>query len=618
MRIPLSIVATVVLPAAAVVGLGLLLSTSTSAQQGTGVDGIAESVLEQIAAIEAIKDNLTPAQQKIESTLVLATKSANGELMGTSIANVQSVNDTLAGLAGTPVEALASQVVVDIHGDPSASLIDAIGAQGGVVLSQSPEWGITQASLPLAALEVVAESSDVTSIRTAAQFMTSAGSLTSQGYISHTANQPVNSGIRGDGVIVGVLSNSASAARVTSLIASGDLPVDTQVLPGQAGTGNDEGIAMMEIVHDIAPGAALRYATATGSVANFANNILALRAAGAKVIVDDVYYVNEGAFQDGPIARAVTQVVASGALFFSSAGNNGNVTNGTAGTWEGDFLANGAAGPPITTSGTLHNFGTAAVPQNFNRLTAATQIVALKWADPLGASSNDYDLFVLNSTGTTVVAFSANVQSGVQDPFEGVASASLFPANSQIVVVRRSGAARALRLETHGGGRLSIATTGAAFGHNAGVSTVSTAATYWNSARTGTRPFTGAANPNEIFSSDGPRKLFYNPDGSPITPGNLLFATNGGATLQKPDLAAADGVSTRTPGFAPFFGTSAASPHAAGIAALILSARPDYSNGQVLTAMKSTALDSMAPGIDRDSGVGVTVAWAAVQYALTH
>ncbi len=147
---------------------------------------------------------------------------------------------------------------------------------------------------------------------------------------------------------------------------------------------------------------------------------------------------------------------------------------------------------------------------------------------------------------------------------------------------------------------------------------MSTAATYWNSGRTGTRPFTGFANPNEVFSSDGPRKIFFNPNGSAITPGNFLFASNGGQTLAKPDIAAADGVSCKTPGFLPFFGTSAAAPHAAGIAALVRAARPDYTPAQVLTALKATALDSMAVGVDRDSGAGIVMALPAVQYALTH
>jgi subtilisin family serine protease len=332
-------------------------------------------------------------------------------------------------------------------------------------------------------------------------------------------------------------------------------------------------------------------------------------------------------FQDGPVAQAVTQVTNNGAIYFSSAANSGSLTFGTSGTWEGDFTPNGPTSPPITEAGTVHNFGSIASPQNFDVLTAVSSFISLKWSDPLGASTNDYDLFILNSTGTTVKGFSVGAQTGTQDPYEfvrqgtncGTASASGYcpTAGDRLVVVLFSGAPRALHVDTERG-RLSIGTEGATFGHNAGASTVSTAATYWNSARTGTKPFTGAANPNEFFSSDGPRKIFFNPNGTPITPGNFLFATNGGTTLVKPDIAAADGTSARTPGFQPFFGTSAAAPHAAGIAALVLSVQPTWTPAQVLNAMKSTALDSMAPGIDRDSGNGIVMALPAVQYALTH
>src|SRR5262249_41239491 len=132
----------------------------------------------------------------------------------------------------------------------------------------------------------------------------------------------------------------------------------------------------------------------------------------------------------------------------------------------------------------------------------------------------------------------------------------------------------------------------------------------------GTRPFDGTNNPVEVFSSDGPRKIFYNPNGTAITPGNFLFGTNGGTTLQKPDVTAADGVSCKTPNFLPFFGTSAAAPHAAGVAALVKAARPTLTGAQIRQVMISTALDNMAVGADRDGGAGVLDAQAAVQAAL--
>jgi Subtilase family len=597
------------LAAAGAFALAGQLSIRADAQAGIGLQGIAPSAVEQIAALTAMKQSFTAAEQKMDSNLVLAARVAGGAIDATGVAGI-------VRSSALPAE---GRVAVDIYGDVSAALLDAIAAAGGTVIEQSGEWGIIHAALPLTALATVAAQADVKSVQQAAEGTTNAGGLTSQGYVSHTANQAVNMGVDGAGVTVGVMSDTATQARVQALIASGDLPATTRTLPGQGGptTGADEGIAMMEIVHDLAPGADLIFATAATGVVSFANNILALRAAGAQVIVDDYTYFNEGAFQDGPIARAVNQVTADGALYFSSAANSGSLTLGTSGTWEGYFLPDDAALPPLAGRGIVHNFGAAGSPQAFNVLTGSTVRMFLKWSDPLGASTNDYDLYVLNPAGTAVVAASLGSQTGTQDPYEFVSNAAGFAVGSRIVVVLYAGSTRALRLDASRG-RLGTATAGSTFGHNAGASTVSTAATYWNSARTGTRPFAGFPNPNEPFSSDGPRRMFFNPNGTPITPGNVLFSTNGGIVLQKPDIAAADGVSTRTPGFMPFFGTSAAAPHAAAIAALIRSARPDYTNAQVLDAIRSTARDSMAVGVDRDSGFGIVMAWPAVQYALTH
>ncbi len=607
MKKTLSVLTVLAMSCAAVLGVVMLRSVHVFAQQDSGVDGISATAIAQMAAIANIKQSFTPIQQKIDANLVFAAKAAAGDLAGTGV-------DTIQSLSGSD---LNHEVIVDISGTVSPTLLDTIASVGGTVLTQSAAFGSVRASLRLGTLETVAALDDVTSIQSAAQGTTNVGALTSQGYITHAANQAINTtGFNGAGVTVGVLSDSASPGCLAARMAAGDLPADATVLPGQGGTGADEGCAMMEIVHDIAPGASLKFATANNGVANFAGNIVALQAAGANVIVDDFTYFNEGAFQDGPIAQAVNQVTANGAIYFSSAANSGSLTAGTSGTWEGDFQPNGPAGAPLPGgAGTLHNFGTVASPQNFDVVTAGSSFVSLKWSDPLGASTNDYDLYILNSTGTTVKGFSAQRQTGTQDPYEFVSQARAV--GDRIVVVLFSGSPRALRIDTNRG-QLSIATAGSTFGHNAGANTVSTAATYWNSGRTGTRPFTGFANPNEVFSSDGPRKIFFNPNGSAITPGNFLFASNGGQTLAKPDIAAADGVSCKTPGFLPFFGTSAAAPHAAGIAALVRAARPDYTPAQVLTALKATALDSMAVGVDRDSGAGIVMALPAVQYALTH
>ena len=74
---------------------------------------------------------------------------------------------------------------------------------------------------------------------------------------------------------------------------------------------------------------------------------------------------------------------------------------------------------------------------------------------------------------------------------------------------------------------------------------------------------------------------------------------------QKPDIAAADGVMTATPGFNPFFGTSASAPHAAGMSALFEDLFPSVSVDNAYDIFRSTALDIEDPGLDNDSGSGI-------------
>src|SRR5262249_36114444 len=128
-------------------------------------------------------------------------------------------------------------------------------------------------------------------------------------------------GATGNGVKVGVLSDSVSkfGSGLAGSVASGDPPPNVQVLQEGAGGNADEGRAMLEIVHDIAPGASLAFHTANGGPQAFANGIIALANAGAKVIVDDIGYANSPMFNDGVIAKAADQVFAAGAVYASAA-----------------------------------------------------------------------------------------------------------------------------------------------------------------------------------------------------------------------------------------------------------------------------------------------------------
>jgi subtilisin-like proprotein convertase family protein len=182
-------------------------------------------------------------------------------------------------------------------------------------------------------------------------------------------------------------------------------------------------------------------------------------------------------------------------------------------------------------------------------------------------------------------------------------------ANPRIVIVKKSTAAgRFLHLNTNRG-QLSVATSGQIHGHSStsnifsfGVAAAFAGAAYPN-------PFT-TSNVIETFSSDGPRRVFFLEDGTAITPGNV--SSTGGALLQKPDLTAADGTFVTGAGDFPgqFFGTSAAAPNAAAITALIKSANPGFTQSQIRSALLASAIDIEAPGVDRDSGVGIVMATA--------
>ena len=67
--------------------------------------------------------------------------------------------------------------------------------------------------------------------------------------------------------------------------------------------------------------------------------------------------------------------------------------------------------------------------------------------------------------------------------------------------------------------------------------------------------------------------------------------------------------------FAPFYGTSAAAPDAAGVAALVLQADPWLTPAQLTSVLEQTA--APAAGGSPASGAGLLQADAAVQMALS-
>ena len=111
---------------------------------------------------------------------------------------------------------------------------------------------------------------------------------------------------------------------------------------------------------------------------------------------------------------------------------------------------------------------------------------------------------------------------------------------------------------------------------------------------------------SERFTSDGPRRIFFKADGKPLTPGN--FTATGGQVRTEPDLTAADGVRTASPGSTRSSAPPRRWPHAGAIAALALSGRPDLTAQQFQSAVQKTSLDIEGRGRDRDTGSGIIMA----------
>jgi hypothetical protein len=173
----------------------------------------------------------------------------------------------------------------------------ALGRSGAEVLFASAALRSVRAVLDVRELETIAALPAVRFIHPKQEFFTNK-STTTEGDVTHRAHLVRASlGYTGNGQKICVISDGVST--IAGRQASGDLPAIVEVLPGQAGVG-DEGTALLEIVHDVAPGARLGFATGAFGIASFAQNILDLAdpAKGAcTVIVDDLDYTSEPTFQ---------------------------------------------------------------------------------------------------------------------------------------------------------------------------------------------------------------------------------------------------------------------------------------------------------------------------------
>lgn len=448
--------------------------------------------------------------------------------------------------------------------------------------------------------------------------MTWAGSVTSQGDTAlRTAAMRASAQVDGSGITVGVLSDSFNCkGGAAGDAAAGDLPGAVALLkeaPDCAVT-QDEGRAMMQIVHDLAPGAGLSFYTAYGGMADFANGIAALKSGGAQVLVDDVIYLAEPMFQDGIIAQAVDAAVAQGATYFSAAGNLARQS------YESAFRATGVRGRFPTSK--RHNFDASGVAvdtlQSVTIPVGATATFILQWDEPFFSVSGspgctkDLDLVLYDATGNVVAPASANTNNIGGDAVEVLTYVNPGPATAfQLAIEQHS--------PSNGpfAGRVKyvfFANPGATITLN---EYQSNSSTLWGHANAAGARAVGAANYNSTpaFGVSPPVLQAYSARGGT----QILFGANGTRLPQavdrgQPSVVAVDGVSTTVPGFASFFGTSAAAPHAAGVAALLRQYGAGAGAAQIYTSIQASGIDMGAGGYDSQNGYGLVQADVARQH----
>jgi len=462
-----------------------------------------------------------------------------------------------------------------------------------------PTRGLIQARIPFDRLEDVSQLPFVKFIRLPEySYHNQQGAIGTQGdpvIRADIVRQQL--GATGTDIRVGVISDGMRG--LSQSIASGDLPAQGVSSRSFRADGDlnagAEGTAMLEIIHDVAPGATLFFANMSTSVEFIqAVNWLADEAGGPNarrgtpggvdILVEDVAFFNNGAYDgSSAVSQALSNAVSRGVAVFASVGNYAQSH------YQGLFTD--------TDGDTLHefdvSFGRARVNNAGETLNVTvrpgeTIVILVQWNDPFGASSNDYNLCVFSppDNPTSPLFCSDAIQDGHQDPTEGLAMTRTAPTSGTVGIglinFQGRAAPRTFDLFVLGGIMNEFVVPDSSV-PNAGDSRLvaSVGAVNWQ-----------APNAIEAFSSRGP--------------------TNDGRL--KPELVAPDGVSVIGAGGFPtsFFGTSASAPHVGALAALVLSVNPTLNPGALMGRLAATAIPLGAPLPNNNSGFGRADAFTAL------
>jgi subtilisin family serine protease len=577
---------------------------------------------------------------------------------------------------GGSLERVGSRVIVEIRFEAGIlARLDDLRRAGAQVLASSSRYQVATVAVKPSELEALNSVPGATAAREALAPVTAATPC--QGAVVSAGDAQLNAptartdfGVDGEGVTVGILSDSFAhnAAGAAADVASGDLPgtanpcgntTPVNVLSEPfSSEAEDEGRAMAQIVHDVAPGAAIDFATADGPTElTFAKHIEDLTAAGADVIVDDVAYFEEPFFQDGPVAVAIEKAVAQGVVYLTAAGNDNlfeeeppgsrKFNDNEIASWETEEFRDSNECPPLLEalafkpdqcldfdpgSGTDDTFGITVAPKG-------ELIVDVQWAEPEFGTKADLDAYLLDAAGVPLTEAEGGTEDSVGkgkdgegEPVELVAWENKTPLPVEVqLAIDRCYSTKKQQEEEEGGcnpfaddtkkPRVKLilvengsGVTATEYPESSGEDTVGPTV-YGHAGAPDALAVAAvpASNSNvaEFYTSRGPVTHYFGPVAGKTPAAPLPEAQK----IEKPDIAASDCVATTF--FVPsgsgfrFCGTSAAAPHAAGVAALALEADPAATPDQVAAGLTTTARQVGGESADA-VGAGLIDAYAAV------